>query len=551
MDPVKTSRRPVTPYLIILAAGLLAHGMLLLNDGKYLEGWYLDSLIRRGNWEEVRIFWFQLGYPVHYWLQRLFGQASLLTLRILSFTWLLLTALFQYKILTRFTPLTEKQSLFLTVFALVWPFYHLLVWSVFAPGMIFPVLFYAGWYVYLYLKEKKRHPLLYIPSLILIFLSFNYSVFLTYHYAFLAIYGLSTLNYSINIRSDELKRQCFLFLKQNWLLGILPLVFFYLKNTLYPVSIPYNEIKLLSFKTLVSIIKNIFRNLTEPILSVIYSLPTFWFVLVPVLLAASFFSFKYFKKDPEPEGQRFALGMIGVGLILIVTLSITYGLVWKTVKIMSVKSRYAFAANLAYGLILLGGIHWLFNKYWARRKEWIQPVLYLVLTAMILVDINFYAMWQARWARTASIIHNLKQQTPIQHANIYFLQDDFPLGVDTKEYASDFTSMLIEAWDQHRYIGITPQFQGRQTRVEAARKIIRIWKDRTMYFHALAEQFNPKGCFAEVVVSPKKYHQEVLIGFRYLFYRLLNPQAMPQFLEDLTEVKLRPLHIDADNNACS
>ena len=551
MDPVKTSRHPAIPYLIILAVGILAHGMLLLNDGKYLEGWYLQTLIHLGNWGEAKKFWVQLGYPLHYWTLRLLGEASILTYRVILFAGVFLIAVFQYKILTRFTPLTEKLSLFLAVFALVWPFYHLLVWTVFAPGMIFPVLFYAGWYYYLCLKEKKGHFLLYLPSLVAIFLSFSSTVFLTYHFAFLLIYALSLWGYSLPSQFGELKTRTIAFLKQNWVPALMPFVFYYLKNTFYPVSIPYNKIQLFSLTTLLSSLKNILRTLTEPILSIGYSFPTFWFVLIPVLIAASFILFKYFKSAPEFESQRYALGMIGVGLILIVTLSITHGLVWKTVKIMSVKTRYAFLANLGYGLFLLGGIHWLFNKYWVRKKELIQPVLYLILTAMILVDINFYAMWQAKWAKTQSIIHNLKQTKPAANTSIYFLKDKFPLGVDTREYASDFTSMLIEAWDKHHFLGITPQFQARQTRAEAARRMIQVWKDQTMYFHALAERFNPKGCFAEVVVSPKKYLQEVLIGFRYLFFRLFQPGQLPQFLEDLTEVKIRPLNIDAENKACS
>lgn len=147
MDPVKTSRHPAIPYLIILIAGFLAHGMLLLNDGSYMDGWFLEYLIRVGKWEDVKDLWFSQGYPIYYWIMRLLGEASILTYRSLCFASIMLIAVFQYKILIRFTPLTEKQSLFLTVFGLVWPFYHLLVWSVFAPGMIFPVLFYAGWYL--------------------------------------------------------------------------------------------------------------------------------------------------------------------------------------------------------------------------------------------------------------------------------------------------------------------------------------------------------------------------------------------------------------------
>jgi len=428
MDSAKTSRHFATRYLIILAVGLLAHGMLLLNDGKYMEGWFLEAFVGLGNWGEVRRYWVQVGYPFQNWLYGIFVQEPILSLRFLSFTWILLSALFQYKILSRFTPLTEKQSLLLTVFALVWPFYHLLVWSVFAPVLICWVLFYAGWYYYLCLKEKKSSPLLYIPSLILMFLSFTYLVFLTHQLAFLLIYALSLWGYSIPSQLGELKTRSIAFLKQNWVPLLMPFVFYIIKNIFYPVAIPYNKIHLFSLISWLSILKNLFRNLTEPILSIAYSIPTFWFVMIPVLLAASSFLVRYFKSNSESEDQQFALGMVGIGLILIVTLSITYGLVWKTVKIMSAKARYAFGANLAHSLILLGGIHWLFNKFWDRKKELIQPSLYLILTAMILVDINFYAMWQARWARTASNIQNLKQQTPIPNANIYFYKTTFPWG---------------------------------------------------------------------------------------------------------------------------
>ena len=167
------------------------------------------------------------------------------------------------------------------------------------------------------------------------------------------------------------------------------------------------------------------------------------------------------------------------------------------------------------------------------------------------IDINLYAMWQAKWARTVSIIHNLERSKPVPKASIYFLKDDFPLGVDTREYTSDFTFMLIEAWGQNRFIGITPHFQGKQSRTPAAREIIGKLEAKSLRIHSIIENFNRKGCLAEVVVSPKKYHQQVLIGFRYLYYRLLKPQQMPQYLEDLTEVKLRPLHINAWDQPCS
>ncbi len=125
------------------------------------------------------------------------------------------------------------------------------------------------------------------------------------------------------------------------------------------------------------------------------------------------------------------------------------------------------------------------------------------------------------------------------------------MGVDTREYANDFTFMLMEAWDQNRFIGITSHYQGKQSQTQAAREIIGRLEDKSLRFHSIIRDFNPKGCMAEVVVSPKKHHQQALIGFRYLFYRLFQPGQMTQFLEDLTEVRLQSLHIDAWNQPCS
>jgi len=538
-------------YFLFVTVGLVSHGLLLINDGSYADGWFLEYYIGLGRWDVVKDWWYSHGYPVNYWLQRLLGDASVFTYRALTLSSILLTAIFQYKILTRFTPLTENQCRYITLLSIVWPFNHLLVWSVFVTGMVFPILFYTGWYGYLCLKEKGSHPLLYLPCLILIFFSFNVPIYLTYHYVFAAIYAISLRGYSLKFNPGEMKTQIIAFVKQNWVLVILPLGFYYLKNSFFPVSSTYNKIQFFSLTSIFSTIKNVFRIITEPILSIIYSVPTFWFILIPGLMAAILLLLKYFKKDPDPIGRKYIFGMIAIGLIFIATHSFTYGVVGKTIKIMSAKSRHAFGANLGYGLFLLGGVHWLFNKYWDRKRELIQPVLALILVAMILVNWNLHAMWQARWAKTISIIHHLKQQSPIPNVSIYFLRDRFPLGVDTSEFSWIFNFILMEGWNVDRFMAITPHFQGKLNQINAAQKMNRERMNPEFFIYKFIKNFNPKGCMAEVVVSPKKYHQQVLIGFRYLYYRLLEPRQMPQYLEDLTEVKLRPLHIDAWDRPCS
>ena len=127
-----------------------------------MEGWFLEALIELGNWEEVRRYWVQVGYPFQNWLHGIFVQISV-PLRLLNFIWILLSAVFQYKILIRFTPLTEKQSLLLTIFALVWPFYHLSVWTVFCSGIDLLAIVLRRM-VLLSLHERKEEPSPAVPS---------------------------------------------------------------------------------------------------------------------------------------------------------------------------------------------------------------------------------------------------------------------------------------------------------------------------------------------------------------------------------------------------
>jgi len=171
---------------------------------------------------------------------------------------------------------------------------------------------------------------------------------------------------------------------------------------------------------------------------------------------------------------------------------------------------------------------------------------------MVIVDINLYSMWQARWAKTVSVIRHLKNETPIPNVNIYFLKDDFPLGVDTRG-VFDFTFMLIKAWEKQNLVGISTStmFHTSKEKTEIAQNFIRRWKMKKLpliYFPV--KGFDPQGCLAEIRISPNKYNQEQLIGFRYLFFRIFAPERVKQFLEDLTEVKLQSLNIDAWGRPC-
>ena len=130
------------------------------------------------------------------------------------------------------------------------------------------------------------------------------------------------------------------------------------------------------------------------------------------------------------------------------------------------------------------------------------------------------------------------------------MSDKFPLGVDTDEYFWIFNLILIEGWNVDSFMGVTPHYRGKLSRLDAAQKLNRERMKAEFKIYVYLANFNPKGCMANMVVSPKVYHQQVLIGFRYLFYRLFYQHELQQFLNDLTEIQLLHLHIDLKGNPC-
>ena len=51
------------PYLLIGVMALLSHGLLLLNDGMYWDGWLLDNHLAEDDWGEVNKWATDSGMP--------------------------------------------------------------------------------------------------------------------------------------------------------------------------------------------------------------------------------------------------------------------------------------------------------------------------------------------------------------------------------------------------------------------------------------------------------------------------------------------------------
>ena len=540
-------------YLSIFAIGLLAHGLLVINDGSYGDGWFIEYLIRQDDWAVLKDWYSAHGAEWIFWIYKFLEPASSHVYKGISLLCLLIIAFLNFKILAGYTPLSEADALRVSLFALIWPFFHILVWTLMLPVMICGVFFYLGWFLLFYYQRQTAHFTWYGLGLILTTLSFQYQAFLPYHLVFVLIYFFSNNGFSLQGNWVESKPKFLEFFQKNWILIIVPFVFYGVKSLILDTGVKidqYNTI-LISLKTPFYFLKNIVRALTEPFVGVFYALIDGWWIFIPVLLV-SIILYKRISKDQLVETDaRYLRGIWIFGLLMIMAISLGHSLTEKTAKLMSIKSRHVMFAGMGAGLVLLGGIRLLMYKLgesW-RKKE--RLIFVLVLASWVVVDIYLYLNWQARWAKDRAIAYQLERQGPLSNTSIYFLRDRFPLGVDPRYDYNDFT--FVRFWRHGRrreYLGVTPHIQRGRQDIEAAQDGVQKWENRWMRGTVALKNFDPKGCMAEVVVSPKNFRLKSLMGLRYLWFKWFYPDRMNSLFEGLVNVEMRSLKSNAYGKAC-
>lgn len=61
--------------LILLLFTLAVHGIILLNDGPYWDGWMIDSWQRRKDWGALKKIFSEVGMPPQYYLHKFIALA--------------------------------------------------------------------------------------------------------------------------------------------------------------------------------------------------------------------------------------------------------------------------------------------------------------------------------------------------------------------------------------------------------------------------------------------------------------------------------------------
>ncbi len=179
--------------LILFLFAFLTHGLLLINDGLYWDGWLVDSWQRRKDWRVMKRFYVEVGMPQLFYTHKLFSffDNRIYVYRLVTLISTYVSSLFVYLTATHFGYLTESQALVLSLLYLSYTGYHMNVDTIVGIQYTFPTaIFYSAVFVAFFANTQYGLTGIsfYLLSILLFLFSFNANSLLVYYFGFIALF---------------------------------------------------------------------------------------------------------------------------------------------------------------------------------------------------------------------------------------------------------------------------------------------------------------------------------------------------------------------------
>jgi len=532
------------PYLLIGVMAILSHGLLLLNDGMYWDGWLLDNHLAEDDWAEVNKWATNSGMPAigyFYWALKLVGIASFY--KIVAFIALFVSALLVFKICLETKWLTKVEATGIALLSLVYPAYQTAVEMSTFRYLVFYCIFL---YVILQLWKTIRveAPLVLTPwrrllLLLLLFFSFNLNSLLVFYFPLIL-----TLFWSLKESNAHLSWTAVLKKHVPSKLDFIavPFIFFAIKNIFSPTSgvyANYNKLNLnpASLGTHVgTYIENALVGQFEVALSGLLAHP----FLLLLIFALTYLA--YAKYQPEtnetenPPGDTPAILLVAFAGLLLVSAIFPYAAVAQSPSLEGWHTRHALLASLPVALLVVSLLRPMWFIFAGQARGAMDGrfaallIGVLLLASFSLSTISTYISWQARAVKDKAIIGILADTPILKGISVFWVDDQYPLGGERLYRFYEWAGMLKKAWGGESRIGF--QTQGYST------ESLAIYGNFYTKSNLLSE-FEPTGCQAGLTIRQNvdKYSESELV-WNYYKKKFFAPDELPEFLGRVIHIEV-------------
>lgn len=545
------SVRHLWPYFLIGAVALLSHGLLLLNDGTYWDGWLLKSYLDESNWNELHKWATEAGLPgmdYFYWGLKLTGLFAFY--KVIAFLLILFSAILVYRLILQFNWLNRFEALGIATLSLVYPAYQTTIELSTFRYLFFYCLFLLAALLLVHaertIDSAKPGLLLRLLSLILFFASFSLNSLLVFYFSFLLLLFLNirqtkALSWSDIARTQVLRRMDLL---------LLPILYWAIKKIFFPTHGPYagyNSLNLDPTSVLShfgGFMQTAIYGQVDASLMKLIGQPLAW----ALFLACVYWAYSRFRNSAseillthhqvEQESRRSKWFFV-FGIILLISGIFPYAAVGLSPSISGWNTRHALLVGLPMALLIVVALRpiWVGGLYDDGTHVGGGGRLISVLIgaslllAFTLSTIDYYVGWQVRAIKDRAIMTDLTETPILKKFSVFWIDDQFPAGGERLYRFYEWSSMFKQIWGGESRIGL--QLQGYN---QASLFGLKQYYNKSTNL----SEFDPSGCQVGLTITRGllRYSQRELV-WQYFIHRFLKRAQLVDFLHGVVHLDVQ------------
>jgi hypothetical protein len=520
-------------YTLIILVGFVAHGLLLLNDAAYWDGWLIYAAKFLDRWElTYGIYADRGGLPLYTFFHWLLYQspAFIFGYKLTAFLFILFSAVFIYKITCKLLD-DRRIALFLSLLALTYPANQAVVELIVIPYLLSYFLFWLGSLLMVKATfEKPANPLLvHIAALLCLLLSFRMYSLLVYAYGLLAVLFL-VWHWK---QGTGLGESLTSFLRTFAAYISLPILFWFGNAWFFPPSGPYVNSDAFVLDPVVFdlaavfVTKGVVGQIAESLSNLVNP-----FVLLIALLLAGLVAWGAATKRSTETRYPNLLWFLLAGAGLFVCGVFPYVIVGRSLELHGWATRNAVLIAVPIAMVLVGVLFLGVRQWSNKRAQWLPLfVLSLLVVLFSAETIKFYANWQLRAIKDHSVVANFRDESEItEHTTVFFVYDNLRVGGESKYRLYEYFGMFALAKPDKERVGFDVNYYSYEEY---------LFSDNPS-FEELFELWFPNldrnGCQAEMYISQGSTPIDALTIPRYFYYRYFRIEKLDSFVKNVTEL---------------
>jgi len=546
------------PFVLILLWTGIAHGLLLLNDGVYWDGWLYHTAARLKDWEVIIKPYTECGYPwfayLHWFIAHMPGID--LAYRLTGFATLLIFGSCLFGLLDRARLTTREESLWITLLAVSHPVFQILIAQVTVPYLFQCLGSFSVASLLAVSSEKStgtKHLMLRIAALLFFVLSFGIPLFMPYFYGFLVFLFLVHRQTA----RGALHRVFGAFLLRHVDYCILPFLVWFASNHFFPrTGAVYGDVYAFKFSPSV-----ILASASNSLCTGVYAqlnLALRQLLAHPLLLVVAVPLFVRLRKVSRGDACTSAtagakpLPLAAFSIVLLGLAMLPFAAVGDIATPEGWGLRHAILLPVPLALLVVTFAKTIRQRADSRLSTPASVLLLCFLLGLTLKSADSYVAWQARWVKDRSVMANLKDVPRIKDYSVLWVNDEIPRTFGETYRFLEWAGMLKSVFGDESILALDLQRDTEEFLEKGDASFSNRHAGLFLSKYWYLENVDPAGRQAtlHIKAAPKllttKGSNLKLVSL-YYFYKFLDGKQLEPFLRSLTTLTIEPVTSSTDS----